>query len=96
MLNINVDFLYRRDAFRRAGGEPRSHLSRCSEQESPTFRFNHFLLKVNIEIEQSLSKKLRKNEAELIYKKTLQKSLRELLKCTLFFLNWFNHFLHFL
>ncbi len=34
VLNIGVDFRYRRDAFRGAGGEPRSHLSRCRRSRS--------------------------------------------------------------
>ncbi len=45
LLHVSVYFRYRRDAFRGVGGEPRSHLSRCSEQESTVFRYNHFFIK---------------------------------------------------
>ncbi len=55
LLNLSVDFRYRRGAFRGAGDELTrlqsicgSHLSRCSEQESPVFRFSRFLIKLTL------------------------------------------------
>ena len=45
VLNIGVDFRYRRDAFRGAGGEPWSHLSRCARRSRSSFTSIIFHLK---------------------------------------------------